>query len=99
MRTGATVVTIKIGGMPSSDAVKNALISAGKIPETGRSRTSQMGRDRKYHGHRHLLIMIVLQAHQLGQGIVAASNAVGGELSMNPRRPVCITAGTVIALI
>ena len=31
MRTGATVVTIKIGGMPSSDAVKNALISAGKI--------------------------------------------------------------------
>ena len=31
MRTGATIVTIKIGGMPSSDAVKNALISAGKI--------------------------------------------------------------------
>lgn len=31
MQTGATVVVIKIGGMPSSDAVKNALINAGKI--------------------------------------------------------------------
>jgi hypothetical protein len=31
MQTGATIAVIKIGGMPSSDAVKNALISAGKI--------------------------------------------------------------------
>jgi hypothetical protein len=31
MQTGTTIVTIKVGGMPSSDAVKNALISAGKI--------------------------------------------------------------------
>src|SRR6267142_585503 len=34
-------------------------------------------------------------AHQLGHRIVAASNALGGKLSMNPRRPVRITAGTV----
>jgi hypothetical protein len=31
VQTGATIAVIKIGGMPSSDAVKNALISAGKI--------------------------------------------------------------------
>jgi hypothetical protein len=31
MQTGAIVVVIKIGGMPSSDAVKNALVSAGKM--------------------------------------------------------------------
>ena len=31
MQTGAIIVVIKIAGMPSSDAVKNALISAGKI--------------------------------------------------------------------
>jgi hypothetical protein len=31
MQTGATIAVIKIGGMPSSDAVKNALISAAKI--------------------------------------------------------------------
>jgi hypothetical protein len=31
MQTGATIVVIKIGGMPSSDAAKNALITAGKI--------------------------------------------------------------------
>jgi hypothetical protein len=30
-RVDATVVTIKVGGMPSSEAVKNALISTGKI--------------------------------------------------------------------
>jgi len=31
VKTGATIAVIKIGGMPSSDAVKNALVSAGKI--------------------------------------------------------------------
>ena len=31
MQSGTTVLVIKIAGMPSSDAVKNALISAGKI--------------------------------------------------------------------
>jgi hypothetical protein len=30
IQSGGTVVVIKIGGMPSSDAVKNALIAAGK---------------------------------------------------------------------
>jgi hypothetical protein len=31
MQTGTIIVVIKIGGMPSGDAVKNALISVGKI--------------------------------------------------------------------
>jgi len=31
MQTGAIIAVIKIAGMPSSDAVKNALISAGNI--------------------------------------------------------------------
>jgi hypothetical protein len=31
MQSGTTIAVIKVGGMPSSDAVKNALISAGKI--------------------------------------------------------------------
>lgn len=31
MQSGATITVIKIGGMPSSDAVKNALIAAGKM--------------------------------------------------------------------
>ena len=31
LQTGAIVVVIKIGGMPSSDAVKNALVSAAKM--------------------------------------------------------------------
>jgi hypothetical protein len=31
MQTGTTIEVVKVGGMPSSDAAKNALISAGKI--------------------------------------------------------------------
>jgi len=31
MQTGSVIYVIKVGGMPSSDAVKNALVSAGKI--------------------------------------------------------------------
>lgn len=31
MQSGATVVVIKVGGMPSADAAKNALVSAGHI--------------------------------------------------------------------
>ena len=31
MQSGVTIVVIKISGMPSSDAVKNALVSAGQI--------------------------------------------------------------------
>jgi hypothetical protein len=31
IQSGANIVTIKIGGLPSSDAVTNALTNAGKI--------------------------------------------------------------------
>jgi hypothetical protein len=31
MRTGATIVVIKVSGMPSSDTVKNALVTAAQI--------------------------------------------------------------------
>jgi hypothetical protein len=31
MQSGTTITVIKIGGMTSSDAVKNALVGAGKI--------------------------------------------------------------------
>ena len=31
MQSGATIFVIKVGGMPSADAAKNALVSAGRI--------------------------------------------------------------------